>query len=62
MQGEGQTTQYPNTLAGVPFARRVLVDTCANEVIRLQNPDWWNEIMVKREKGQPVLLQLAGGV
>eukprot|EP00975_Prorocentrum_lima_P067722 12916544-Prorocentrum_lima.AAC.1 len=57
MTGGGQK-QYPNTLAGAPFVRRVLVA----EIIRPHNPDWWNEIMVKREKGQPVVLKLACGV
>eukprot|EP00975_Prorocentrum_lima_P068287 12919836-Prorocentrum_lima.AAC.1 len=61
MTGGGHR-QYPNTLAGVPFVRRVLVDTGALEVIRPHNPDWWNEIMVKRDAGQPVTLNLAGGV
>eukprot|EP00975_Prorocentrum_lima_P040943 8600015-Prorocentrum_lima.AAC.1 len=57
----GGTKQFPNTLAGVPFVRRVLVDTGANEIIRPHNPDWWSEI-IKGEKGQPVKLKLAGGV
>eukprot|EP00975_Prorocentrum_lima_P051247 10735638-Prorocentrum_lima.AAC.1 len=60
MTGGGQQ-QQPNTLAGVPFVRRVLVDTGANEIIRPHNADRWNEIMVKREEGQPVTLKLAGG-
>eukprot|EP00975_Prorocentrum_lima_P066208 12907789-Prorocentrum_lima.AAC.1 len=57
----GRSRQYPNTLAGVPFVRRVLVAIGAHEVIRPHNPDWWNEIN-KGEKGQPVTLKLAGGV
>eukprot|EP00975_Prorocentrum_lima_P022294 4686792-Prorocentrum_lima.AAC.1 len=57
----GGSKQYPNTLAGIPFVRGVLVDTGANEIIRPRNPDWWNEI-IKGETGQPVTLKLAGGV
>eukprot|EP00975_Prorocentrum_lima_P067726 12916586-Prorocentrum_lima.AAC.1 len=57
----GSSREYPNTLAGVPFVRRVLVDTGANGVIRTHTPDRWNEI-IKGEKGQPVNLKLAGGV
>eukprot|EP00975_Prorocentrum_lima_P043001 9027314-Prorocentrum_lima.AAC.1 len=57
----GGSKQYQHTLAGIPFVIRVLVDTGANEIIRPHNPDWWNEI-IKREKGQPATLKLAGGV
>eukprot|EP00975_Prorocentrum_lima_P055866 11711493-Prorocentrum_lima.AAC.1 len=46
MTGGGQT-QYPNKLAAVPFLRRVLVDTGANEVSRPHHPDWWNETIMK---------------
>eukprot|EP00975_Prorocentrum_lima_P065891 12906132-Prorocentrum_lima.AAC.1 len=59
MGGGGK--QYPNTVAGIPAVRRVLVDTGANEIIRPHNPGWWNEL-IKGEKGQPVILKLAGGV
>ena len=46
----------------IPYYRRVLVDTGANEIIRPHNAEWWNEIIVRKEKGRPVKLRLAGGV
>eukprot|EP00975_Prorocentrum_lima_P008861 1889030-Prorocentrum_lima.AAC.1 len=46
----GGSEQYPNTRAGIPFVRRVLVVAGANEIIRPHNPDWWNAI-IKGEKG-----------
>eukprot|EP00975_Prorocentrum_lima_P062667 12886839-Prorocentrum_lima.AAC.1 len=43
------TGKVDTSLDSVNVARRVLVDTCANEVTRPQNTDWWKDIMVARE-------------
>eukprot|EP00975_Prorocentrum_lima_P041650 8749421-Prorocentrum_lima.AAC.1 len=54
--------EVDQSLDSVLVARRVLVDTGAHEVIRPYKHDWWNDVMVKREKGRPVTLELSGRV
>ena len=46
----------------VPYFKRVLVDTGANELIRPHSKQWWIDMECRKCKGTKVTMKLAGNV